>query len=615
MLGEWTGTSVEPGAGKPEPDVWTPVEVPGRPQVFSGADAAAYRSVFDDPRSGDEERAVVELRGLFAHARIWLNDELVGEHDAYFRPFRHAFEPDEENELIVVCRAPEDRFGGVHDTDLVPESDRVPGIWWDASIETYSGTFVFDLDVAPRLVDGDAEIDVRAVVETDTDLDDRMTFSLRPEGEFQSRGMMDRTTVEAAAGEQAVVEHTIEVRDPSLWWPRGHGPQHRYAVRAKLGDETRTVVTGLCSIARDDDGLVINGERVPGRGVTLLDGTPEDVERAVAANAALVRMHAHAPEPGVYEACDEAGLLVWQDLPLTGPGAFDAERGRDVAAAIDRTYGRHPSLAAYSVHDDPVEFCTDPLGSGAIDRLRLRWRAWRTSYDRGPADAVAAAFPEDRIVLPVVGPLGSDADATALYPGWDYGESGDVAWLRDTFGVGDVIGEFGAGAFGSVVPEDVPGFDRAKHDARVEEGVDTSQRYQAGVVKRVAESLRRDGTALFAAHTLRDVDEAGMGLLERDGTEKAAFDALRDAYEPVQATLVTPVAGEHSEIAVCNDGTAAVDATVEWVAGDAEGEAEVAVDPGSTATAGTADLPGDADAATLTLELSNGVVENSYDLR
>lgn len=614
MLGEWTGTSVEPGAGKPDPDVWTPVEIPGRPQLFADADAAAYRSVFDDPRSGDEDRAVITLHGLFAHARIWLNGDLVGEHDAYFREFRHSFEPEDRNELIVECRPPEDRFGGVHDTDLVPEADRIPGIWWDTTVETHPGTYIYELDVHPRLVDGNAQIDVRAVVETDTHLDDRVTFSLRPEGEFQSRGMMDRASVEADAGERAVVEHTVDVRDPSLWWPRGHGPQHRYAVRAKISGATRSAVTGIRSVTRDADGLLVNGERVPGRGVTLLPATPSDIDRAVEANATFVRMHAHAPDPAVYEACNEAGLLVWQDLPLTGPGAFDAERGADLAAALDRTYGRHPSLFAYSVHDDPLDLFPSPLGLGTLDRLRMRWRTWRASYDRGPAESVAAGFPDDRLAFPVVGALGSGADAPTLYPGWDYGEVDDVGWVLDTFEVGGVVGEFGAGAFGAVMPDVDPAFDQAKHDAHVDGGTDTSQAYQARVLKRVAEEFRRRGTSLFAAHTLRDAAPAGMGVVERDGDPKAGYEVLRHAYEPVQATLAAPVPGDVTPLTVVNDGPERVSGTVEWSAGDDGGAVEVGVDAHDTATPESIPIPADAESATLSLSLPDRVVENTYRL-
>jgi beta-mannosidase len=616
MLGEWSGASVEPGGGKPTPDIWSPVEVPGRPPAFADAEAAAYRTEFDDPRGPDEERAVLELRGLYAHARVWLNDELIGSHDAYFRPFRFSFEPEDENELVVVCRRPEDRFGGIHDTVRVPDVDSGPGIWWGVDVETHPETFIYDLHARPRLVEGDAKIDVECVVESETGVDDRLTFSLRPEGEFQSRGMMDRASVKAGPGERVTVEHTIEVRDPSLWWPRELGPQHRYSVRAKLDGATRSVTTGLCSVARGENGLLVNGKKLPARGVNLLDATTDDVAAAVDANANLVRVNAHAPPHRIYERCCNEGLLVWQDLPLTGPGSFGVERGRDVASDLVAAYDHHPCLAAFGVHDEPLDRSGEPFGAGFVDRLRLRWQAWRTEYDHGPADTIAAELPEDRPAFPVVGPLGTAPDAAALYPGWDHGDATDIDWLCDRYDLGDVVAAFGAGALGAGDHEELAGFDAAKHDAHVGADADaeTSQRYQAGVLKRVAETLRRRDATLVAAAALRDTGDAGMGILERDGTEKLGYEAVANAFEPVQATLVEPAAGASSDVTVVNDTDEAVAGSLAWQVGDDEGEADVEVDAHDTQTVTTVTLPADADSIEMILSAGDHMVENQYHL-
>jgi len=626
MLGEWSGASIEPGGGKPDPDVWSPVEVPGRPAAFADAEAVAYRTEFDDPRDPDDRLAVLELQGLYAHARVWLNDQLIGSHETYFRPFRFSFDPEEHNELVVECRRPEDRFGGVHDTDLLPAADCVPGIWWGATVETHPGVYIYDLDARPRLVEGEAAIDVRATVEATEPVDDRLTFSLRPEGEFQSRGMMDRASVEARAGERTTVEHTIEVRDPSLWWPRELGPQHRYAVRAKLDDVTRSVTTGLCSITRGEGGLLVNGQRLPARGVNLLDATPEDVDDAIETNANFVRVHAHAASQDVYERCNEAGLLVWQDLPLTGPASFGVERGRDVASALLDSYDRHPCLAAFGVHDDPIELLDEPLGGGFLDRQRLRWRAWRTDYDHGPAETVAGELPDDRPVFPVVGSLGSAPDAATLYPGWDHGDASHIEWLCETYSLGDVVAEFGAGALGSDDPEELAGFDREKHDAHADGDSEESQRYQARVLKRVAEALRRREATMLAACALRDTGDAGMGILQRDGTPKRGRDALAAAYEPLQATLDDPTAGASSAVTVVNDTGEDHEGTLIWsTAGTADSgngedadsesaETEFAVEAHDTEPVTTVSIPGDADEVTLTLSVGDVVVENGYYL-
>jgi hypothetical protein len=608
---EWSGAAVDPGEGKPDPGAWEAVDLPGRPAAFAGEDRVAYRTTFDDPRDPDEAMACLRLRGLYDGGRVWLDDELVAEPSSVLEPVVVPFEPDEENELVVTCRAPEDRFGGIHDTDRVPASAAVPGVWWAAEVTTHPGTFVVDVAVRPRVEDGVGAIDAAVEVYSREGVDDRLTLTTRPAGERRGRGMMDRAAVSAGADERATAEHTIELRDPSLWWPRGVGPQDRYEVRAKLDDDVTTATTGLATVERRDDTFVVNGERVPVRGVTLEDGTPADVDRAVEVNANLVRAHAHALDPAVYEACDEAGLLVWQDLPLTGPGGFDVGRGRAIADRVVDTYGDHPSFAAVAVHDEPTDLFGDRVGSGTLDRLRFRWRVWRSDYDPSAAREVADAVPEDVVAYPVVGEPGSDPDAAALYPGWDYGEADDLAWVRDRYGLGDVVGEFGAGSLAVDDPDETAGFDRAKHDAVVDGGVEDSQDYQAEVLRSVAEQLRASGAPVVVAAALRDTGDAGMGVYDHEGDPKTAADALATAFEPRRAILTDPTPGD-SAVLVVNDAPADLAGTVAWSAGDAEGELDVSIDAADSDTAGTVDIPADADDAELALTADDETVRTTY---
>jgi hypothetical protein len=426
--------------------------------------------------------------------------------------------------------------------------------------------------------------------------------------------MMDRASIEAAPGERTAASPTIELRDPSLWWPRETGPQHRYEVRAKLDDDVVTATTGLVTVSETDGGLSVNGETVPVRGVTLQDGTLADVDRAVEVNANLIRAHAHVLSPAVYEACDEAGLLVWQDLPLTGPGLFDIGRGKELAAQLVEARAAHPSLAAVGVHDEPTATFADRIGSGLVDRLRFRWRVWRTDYDRGPAEEVAAAVPGELPVFPVVGEPGTDPDAAALYPGWDYGTAADLAWVRERDGLGDVVGEFGAGSLATAAPDEVSGFDRAKHDAVVDgDTVEASQASQADLLRSVAERLRADGAAVAVANALRDTGEAGMGVYGRDGDPKAAADALATAYRPRQAVLTDPSAGG-TDVVVVNDTPESVSGSLTWEAGDESGEAEVDVPADGRVVIDSISLPAGTDAVTLALTAGGETVRTEYRL-
>jgi hypothetical protein len=603
----WRGAAVSPDDAMPAPPEWESVAVPGRPAEFAGADAVAYETTFEDPRRGGEMSTVLTLSGTYAHTRVWCNGEQVATHDAYPAPLRVRLPDADSYRVVVECRAPEDRFGGLHATDALPPERCVPGIWWAASVETHPDPYVHELRARPRVTEDGAAVDVTAEVVTDQPLDDRLTLSLRPAGSSRGGGTMAREPVETAPG-RATVTHTIEVRDPSLWWPAGEGDQSRYVVRAKLDDAAAAVTTGLRSVEYDD-GLRVNGRRVAARGVTLSDPTPTDVERAAAANANVVRVRAQGVPPAVAEACDDHGVLLWADLPLTGPGSFDTERGQEMATALTETLGHHPSLAAIAVHDSPVAPHADGLGSGFLDRLRYRYRAWRASYDDSAANAAADAV-ESVPTFPVVGPPGIDPDAVTLYPGWRYGTPADTEWLCAHYGVGDVVAGFGAGSLGTDDPDDETGFDRAIHDGHVDGDAADSQAYQARVVQGVTGSLRRRESDLLVLDSLRDVSDAGMGVLRADGAEKSAYETLSDSYHPTQAFLADPTLGE-SDIVVCHDRPTGATVTVEWDHNGEREQAKQVVDAYGRATVGTLTLSA-GDELTLAAAVEGQAVKNEY---
>jgi hypothetical protein len=607
---EWRGAAVAPDDEMPSPEAWDPVPVPGRPEQFAGAEAVAYETTFSDPRDESDAHTLLELNGAYAHTRLWCNGDLLASHDAYFEPLRVRLPESEEYRVVVECRAPEDRFGGLHATDQLPPERCVPGIWWDASLETRPDPCVSELSVRPQVAGDDPEdaaVEVSATVLTEEPLDDRITLSLRPEGDVRGGGMMDRARV-STDEETATVSYTMDVRDPSLWWPHDRGEQSRYVLRAKLGDDEHSVTTGLCTVEYED-GLLVNGTDVPVRGVTLLDPTPEDIARAVDANANLVRVRSQGTPPEVARACDDHGVLLWQDLPLSGPGSFDSDRGTDLAASLEAAYTEHPSFAAVGVHDEPVPSYADGLGSGFLDRLRFRWRAWRASYDDTDAESVAEAIDEVP-AFPVVGPPGIAPDAATLYPGWRYGDTADLPWLCSQFDVGDIVAGFGAGSLGTADPGDSPGFDSAVHDRHVDGGLDESQAYQAGVVREVAETLRRRNAPLIVVDSLRDVGDAGMGLLAADGAEKRAFDVLADSYEPTQVVLSEPTPGEQ-EIVVIHDRPEKADLTVEWDRNGDREQAEHTVGPFARVTVDTLTLS-TGDEVTLAATDGQTVVKNEY---
>ncbi len=607
MFDEWRASPAGGGTGAA-----VSVEVPGKPESLADAEAVTYRTDLGGVIDPAADVVGVTLNGLYAHAEITVDGEILGRndpvhHDAYFEPLHLPIRP-QDGELVVTCSQPKDRFGGLYATDQVPATAAVPGIWWDATTQSHTLPYVASLSISPTVEDARATLRVRAMVVSGGSTDERLTLSLRPSGTRRGGATMERLGINTDSPGISTIEHEIEIREPDLWWPAELGAQHRYTLRAKLGESELSVTTGLRDVDWDGDSIRVNGEPIRIRGVNVLTADPADVERATDLNANLIRGHAHVLPPAVYEACDEAGLLVWQDLPLTGPGEFDVERGQALARRLVRTYGRHPSLAAVTVHDEPTAAFADGLGSGFLDRLRMRWRAWRTTYDRDPAEEVASTI-TSLPVFPVVGGPGIDPDGAAYYPGWDYGEPADVTALLQRYPA-PVLAEYGAASM-SEPDQSLPTAVRNRLETYVGTDLAASRRYQSTLLRTVTSAVRRDGLPAIA-FALRDVGEWGMGVFESDGEPKPAADALESAFEPVQAFLHSP--GRQCTVVVVNDLPSSVSPTVRWSAGDAGGSLEVEVPARDTAPAGEIRIPADASTVELVTERRDRLATHRYEI-
>ena len=139
---------------------------------------------------------------------------------------------------------------------------------------------------------------------------------------------------------------TMEILDPQLWWPNGYGEHPLYKVHVRVGTEeeldsqgeyvdSREYRIGLrtLTISQEPDqwgtefAFMINGVRIFAKGANYIpeDAIYTDITRqktegllkaAVRANFNCIRVWGGGYYPGddFYDICDEAGLIVWQDL-------------------------------------------------------------------------------------------------------------------------------------------------------------------------------------------------------------------------------------------------------------------------------------------------------------
>lgn len=130
-------------------------------------------------------------------------------------------------------------------------------------------------------------------------------------------------------------QHTFTVATPQLWWPAGDGEQMLYPLTVRLDDETQQRRIGLRTIElvtdNDDIGTTmkfrVNGRDIFCKGANWIPGdalpgriTPQAIvpqlESAVGAHMNMLRVWGggNYEKEWFYDACDELGILVWQDF-------------------------------------------------------------------------------------------------------------------------------------------------------------------------------------------------------------------------------------------------------------------------------------------------------------
>jgi len=523
--------------------------------------------------------------GIAQQGDVWLDGDYVGDTEGYFVPHRFeitdqaAARRDHVLAVDVSCRPFDDEggrtdlTGAYQDPELSGAAGLNPGgIWRGVHVAT-SGTSAIAhfrarcLDADPRR----ARIGLRCVFDTP----EAGEVVLRT----QVAGIDHDFTHSAAAGENRV-EWTVDVAEPELWWPHTLGDQPIHDLRCALvvdgreHDERRRRI-GLRSVRMRQWTLHVNGERLYTKGVGLLPTRPRpadassaeivgDVRAARDAGADLIRLVAHIARPELYQAADDLGLLIWQDLPVRGVMARSTrtQAVRQAREAVD-LLAHHPSVAVWCAHDEPHPTPDPPTATPPLlSQQRPSWN--RSVLDRSLKRVLERTDGSRPVVSHTnVSPAFPELDGTTshLWFGWAAGRAADLApALARTPRMGRFVSALGAAsvdprlamlqyrhwpavdwdAIGAACGVDP----RSLHhlvppDARMdgERWAELTRVAQAEVVRTTVELLRRvkyRPNAGFVQFALADATAAGgYGLLDHERRPKPAWQAMVDACREV----------------------------------------------------------------------------------
>jgi beta-mannosidase len=597
---------------------WAPITVPGHWRSTAGfADADGpllHRCRFDAAAPAAGRRAWLTFDGLFYQGDIWLDGGYLGDTEGYFLP--HTFEVTDalrdrsEHALAVelTCTpqhgssSKRNITGVFQHWDCLDPQWNPGGIWRPVRLTETGPVRIGTLRVL--CTEASAE---RAVLTLLAVLDSDGPRRVRLRTEV---GALEHEAGQSLAAGTNEVSWTVTVDRPALWWPRALGEAVLHDVRvavaltgaddgtgadarggdgvtAAISDERRLRI-GLRSMRLRRWIASVNGERLFLKGanlgptrMALAEATPGDLRRdvdlAVDAGLDLLRVHAHVTRPELYDAADEAGLLLWQDMPLQWGYARSIRRQavRQARAMVD-LLGHHPSIAVWCGHNEPgsadgADHVTGSRSATLAVAARMTADQQLPTWNRSVLDgSVKRALQKADGSRPVVAHSGVaphlpqlDGTDSHLWFGWYTGDERDLpAFARRFPRMVRFVTEFGAQAVPSgdgaafAEPERWPDldWDRLEHSHSLQKAVfdlrvppdgyatfagwrDATQRYQATLVRRHVEEMRRlkyRPTGGFAQFLFAD-GHPGVtwSVLDHDRRPKLGYGALREACRPV----------------------------------------------------------------------------------
>jgi beta-mannosidase len=366
-----------------------------------------YKCAFELPADfEDADEIVLCLDGLDTFATIWLNEMEILTSDNMFVPQRirvaSLLHPG-SNELRILFtsawrrgkeleRQYGERFVWNGDASRVYVRKAqyhygwdwgptllTAGIWKPIRLEAYSAR-IADLH-CPVIVADDlqsATLPVQVMLETSNAFSDLMAHLkiYAPAGEIVADAQIPVTDTR--------LQHTFRLTSPQLWWPNGYGEQPLYRLEITLQrgteeldrQETRLGLRRLQLVqhALEDEAgssffFEVNNTPVFCGGANWIPAdsfTPRVtseryrawVQLAASAHMTMLRVWGGGiyEDEAFYTACDELGLLVWQDF-MFGCGLYPAheafqESVRAEAEEAVRRLRHHPSLVIWAGNNE-----------------------------------------------------------------------------------------------------------------------------------------------------------------------------------------------------------------------------------------------------------------------
>ncbi|MCI8355489.1 MAG: glycoside hydrolase family 2 protein [Lachnospiraceae bacterium] len=314
----------------------------------------------------DEEQVILIFQGIDTLADIWLNDIHLFRVDNMHRTWEFSVKEylrKDCNQLRIVLRSPTQFIRKAYDKDPIGGSEdamrgfpklrkahcmfgwdwgpRLPdmGIWRQVELIGFSHARLDGVYITQN------HEDCRVRLLIDVDVVRAGEKAVRRLGKERQDNLWCEVTITDPDGTRSEYDRDdiirgVTIENPKLWWPNGYGDQPLYQVEVRLFEEgmlldiwKRRIGLRTMTIHREKDEYgeqfchKVNGVRIFAMGgdyipedCILARVTPERTRRLLLQaknahfNCIRVWGGGNYPYDAFWDACDELGLVVWQDF-------------------------------------------------------------------------------------------------------------------------------------------------------------------------------------------------------------------------------------------------------------------------------------------------------------
>ncbi|MDR0902073.1 MAG: DUF4982 domain-containing protein [Opitutaceae bacterium] len=305
-------------------------ELTGKTAKLPWFGVAWYRKHFTLPAADAGRRVYLDIDGAMAYATVWINGSFAGGWPYGYASWRvdltPYIKPGEKNTLAIRLDNPRESSrwypgGGIYRNVWLVKTSPVHVAQWGVSVTT--PVITGDSAVANVAVTIDNKTGKKYGVRVVTKI-----YNAGADGAPGGAAIMQSQPANASVepGKQAWVSHSLAIPSPRLW---SLETRNRYVAETTIlsrdGEALDRVLTpfGIRSIEHTaDNGFLLNGKRVPIRGVcmhhdlgalgTALNlralGRQLEILQSMGCNA--IRTSHNPPAPELLELCDRMGFLV-----------------------------------------------------------------------------------------------------------------------------------------------------------------------------------------------------------------------------------------------------------------------------------------------------------------